>query len=83
MTIWLIILILVALALAGAPLFTIIAAIGLIAFISAGMDTSAMMIELYRLVDMPALIPYLFTLPVYSAESRPQAVKLAQSLFGG
>jgi tripartite ATP-independent transporter DctM subunit len=86
MTIWLIILILVALALAGAPLFTIIAAIGLIAFISAGMDTSAMMIELYRLVDMPALIAVpLFTFAGFIlAESQAprRMINLAQSLLG-
>jgi C4-dicarboxylate transporter DctM subunit len=86
MTIWLIILILVALAMAGAPLFTIIAAIGLIAFTATGMDTSAMMIELYRLVDMPALIAVpLFTFAGFVlAESKApkRLLNLAQVIFG-
>ncbi len=86
MTIWIIILVLLALAMAGAPLFTIIAAIGLLAFIAAGMDTSAMMIELYRLVDMPALIAIpLFTFAGFVlAESKApkRMLNLAQVLFG-
>jgi tripartite ATP-independent transporter DctM subunit len=86
MTIWLIILVLLVLALAGAPLFTIIAAIGLLAFTAAGMDTSAMMIELYRLVDMPALIAVpLFTFAGFIlAESKApkRLLNLAQIFFG-
>jgi C4-dicarboxylate transporter DctM subunit len=86
MTIWLIILLLVLLALAGAPLFTIIAAIGLLAFTAAGMDTSALIIELYRLIDMPALIAVpLFTFAGFilaDSQAPKRMLNLAQSLFG-
>jgi len=86
MSIWVIIVILGILALAGAPLFTIIGAIGLIAFTSSGTDTSAMIAELYRLVDLPALIAIpLFTFAGFLlAESNApkRLIRLAQSLFG-
>ena len=74
------------LALAGAPLFAIIAAIGLLAFNAAGIDTAALIAELYRLVDFPALIAIpLFTFAGYVlAESQAprRLVALAQALFG-
>jgi len=86
MTIWLLILLLTLFALAGAPLFTIIAAIGLLAFTAAGMDTSALIIELYRLVDMPALIAVpLFTFAGFilaNSQAPKRMLNLAQSLFG-
>jgi len=81
-----IILLLVLIALAGAPLFTIIGAIGLLAFSAAGTDTSALIVELYRLVDFPALIAIpLFTFSGYLlAESQAprRLIHLAEALFG-
>ncbi len=86
MSVWVVIVLLGILALAGAPLFTIIGAIGLIAFTSSGTDTSAMIAELYRLVDLPALIAIpLFTFAGFLlAESKAprRLIRLAQSLFG-
>ena len=86
MSVWVIIVLLGILALAGAPLFTIIGAIGLIAFTSSGTDTSAMIAELYRLVDLPALIAIpLFTFAGFLlAESKAprRLIRLAESLFG-
>lgn len=72
--------------LAGAPIFSIVGAIGLLAFHAAGTDTSALIIELYRLVDFPALIAIpLFTFAGYLlAESQAprRLIKLAQAMFG-
>jgi TRAP-type mannitol/chloroaromatic compound transport system permease large subunit len=60
------------LALFGTPLFTIIAAIALIAFHFAEIDSSAVIIELYRLTSQPILIAIpLFTFAGYLlAESK-------------
>jgi C4-dicarboxylate transporter DctM subunit len=73
-------------ALAGAPMFSIIAAIGLLAFNAVGTDTSALIAELYRLVEFPALIAIpLFTFAGYVlAESQAprRLIKLAQAMFG-
>ncbi len=78
--------VLIILSIAGSPLFAIIAAIGLIAFHVAGIDTAALIVELYRLADFPALIAIpLFTFAGYVlAESRaPQRLmNLVQALFG-
>ncbi len=74
------------LALLGAPLFIIIAAIALLSFYFAGIDTSAVVIELYRLANAPTLIAIpLFTFAGYLlAESNaPQRlVGVARALFG-
>jgi len=86
MSVWLVIVILGLLALAGAPLFAIIAAIGVIAFTSSGTDTSAMIAELYRLVDLPALIAIpLFTFAGFllaESQAPKRLIRLAESLFG-
>ena len=78
--------VLVLIALAGAPLFAIISAIGLLAFRAAGIDTAALIAELYRLVDFPALIAIpLFTFAGYVlAESQGprRLVAFAQAVFG-
>lgn len=86
MSIWLILLILL-LAFLGAPLFTIIGAIGLYAFTSADIDTSALIIDLYsKIADQPTLIAVpLFTFAGYLlAESKApkRLVDLSQALFG-
>jgi C4-dicarboxylate transporter, DctM subunit len=81
-----IILLLVAIALAGAPLFAMIGAIGLLLFNAAGTDTAALIAELYRLVDLPALIAIpLFTFAGYllaESQAPKRLIHLAQSLFG-
>jgi C4-dicarboxylate transporter DctM subunit len=73
-------------AFAGAPLFAVIAAAGLAAFSAAGTDPAALIAELYRLVDFPALIAIpLFTFAGYLlAESQGprRLVAVAQALFG-
>lgn len=77
---------LILLALLGAPLFSIFGAIGLLAFHAAGIDTSALIVELYRLASMPTLIAIpLFTFAGYTlAESNApkRLVALAQAFFG-
>ncbi len=74
------------LALLGAPLFVIIAAIALLSFHAAGIDIMAVIIELYRLSASPTLIAIpLFTFAGYMlAESNaPQRlVGVARALFG-
>ncbi|MDP2883920.1 MAG: TRAP transporter large permease subunit [Ignavibacteria bacterium] len=86
MSIWLFIIIILLLAFLGAPLFTIISAIGLYAFTSADIDTSAMIIDLYKIADTPTLLAVpLFTFAGYLlAESKApkRLVDLAQALFG-
>jgi tripartite ATP-independent transporter DctM subunit len=84
-------LILVALALItltflGAPLFTIIGAVALYGFAAEGIDTGAVMIELYRLASQPVLLAIpLFTVAGYFlAESKApkRIVAFAQALIG-
>ena len=86
MTTWLLITALLLLALAGAPLFAIIAAVAFIAFSAVGIDPAALIAELYRLVDFPALIAIpLFTFAGYVlAESQAprRLITLAQAMFG-
>jgi len=86
MTTWLLIAVLLLLALAGAPLFAIIAAVAFIAFSAVGIDPAALIAELYRLVDFPALIAIpLFTFAGYVlAESQAprRLITLAQAMFG-
>jgi tripartite ATP-independent transporter DctM subunit len=79
-------LVLVLLALIGAPLFALLAALALIGFHADGQPGTAVAIEFYRLADMPALIAIpLFTLAGYLlAESRaPQRmVRVSDALLG-
>ena len=78
--------VLVVLAVLGAPLFALIAAIALLGFHAAGQEGVAVAVEFYRLADMPALIAIpLFTLAGYLlAESRaPQRlVRVSNALLG-
>ncbi len=73
-------------ALFGAPLFIIFGAISLISFHSAGIDSSATIIEMYRLASAPTLVAIpLFTFAGYlMAESRTpeRLVAVAKPLFG-
>jgi len=77
---------LIVLAVLGAPLFALIAAIALLGFHAAGQDGVAVAVEFYRLADMPALIAIpLFTLAGYLlAESQaPQRlVRISNALLG-
>ncbi|MCU0972092.1 MAG: TRAP transporter large permease, partial [Gammaproteobacteria bacterium] len=47
---------LVLLTLLGAPLFAVIAAAAMLGFHDAGIDSSVVAIELYRLAEMPVLL---------------------------
>lgn len=73
-------------ALAGAPLFAVIGASALAGFWLAGIDPQAVIIEIYRLTEMPVLVAIpLFTLAGYLlGESRaPQRlVRLSDALLG-
>jgi len=77
---------LVILAVLGAPLFALIAAIALLGFHAAGQEGIAVAVEFYRLADMPALIAIpLFTLAGYLlAESRApeRLVRVSNALLG-
>jgi tripartite ATP-independent transporter DctM subunit len=83
---WFFFFLILLLAFLGAPLFTILGAIGLYAFSSADIDTSALIIDLYKIADTPTLIAVpLFTFAGYLlAESKApkRLVELAQALFG-
>lgn len=78
--------ILLILTLFGAPIFLILGALALMAFHSAGIDSSAIFAEMYRLASLPALIAIpLFTFAGYLlAESRApkRFLGIAESLFG-
>ncbi len=73
-------------ALFGAPLFVIFGSISLLAFHNAGIDSSATIIEMYRLASAPTLVAIpLFTFAGYlMAESKTpeRLVALAKPLFG-
>ncbi len=79
-------LLLVLLALLGAPLFSVIAAAALLGFYSAGIDLSVVAIEFYRLAEMPVLLAIpLFTFAGYlMGESRApeRLVRLTSALLG-
>lgn len=74
------------LALLGAPLFTIIGAISMLAFTGQGISTSAVIVELYRIGSNPTLVAIpLFTFAGYVlAESNAptRLVNLARAFFG-
>lgn len=77
---------LVLLALLGAPLFAIIGAIAMLSFTGAGIDSSAVIVELYRIGSNPTLVAIpLFTFAGYMlAQSKApiRLVQLARALFG-
>lgn len=83
---WLIILGLVVLALAGVPLFAIIALATLIGYYFSDIDLSVIGIELYRIADTPLLVALpLFVIAGYVlAESKAseRLVNLSQALLG-
>jgi len=73
-------------ALLGTPLFIIIAAIALLCFYYQGIDSSAVIIEMYRLANAPALLAIpLFTFAGYllSESNTPKRlVNLSRALLG-
>lgn len=79
-------LVLILLALLGAPLFAIIGALAMLSFAAEGIGSSAVMVELYRICSSPTLIAIpLFTFAGYAlAESKTpvRLVNLARALFG-
>ena len=79
-------LLLVLLALFGAPLFSIIGAIALLSFHAVDIDSSAVIVELYRIAVNPTLVAIpLFTFAGYAlAESKSpvRLVNLARAFFG-
>ncbi|HTR82804.1 MAG TPA: TRAP transporter large permease subunit [Bacteroidota bacterium] len=82
----LLVLLLLAFMLFGAPLFSIIGSIALVGFSSQDIDTAAIIAEMYRLASQPVLLAIpLFTFAGYVlAESRTpkRLVELTQSLIG-
>lgn len=74
------------LVLMGEPVFILIGVGGLLLFKSIGVDTSAVIVELYRLASLPALIAIpLFTFAGYllaESEAPRRLVRLAQAFFG-
>ncbi|MBI5471560.1 MAG: TRAP transporter large permease [Ignavibacteriae bacterium] len=82
----LIVLAFVLVALLGAPLFTLIGSIAMLSFSAEDIDSSAVMVELYRICSNPTLVAIpLFTFAGYVlAESKtPQRlVNLARAFFG-
>lgn len=81
-----IILLLALLTLLGAPLFTIIGAFALLGFGEQGIDSSAVIIELYKIASMPTLLAIpLFTFAGYllaESNSPKRLVDLARAMFG-
>lgn len=79
-------LILLLLALLGAPLFTLIGVIAMLSFSAEGIESSAVMVELYRICSSPTLVAIpLFTFAGYvMAESKTpvRLVNLARAFFG-
>ncbi|MBE0509774.1 MAG: TRAP transporter large permease subunit [Chromatiales bacterium] len=83
---WLFTVMLLALALLGAPLFVIIAAGALFGFYLIDMDLSVVIIEFYRLAEMPILLAIpLFTFAGYllsESQAPARLVRLTQALLG-
>ncbi|MEX1138402.1 MAG: TRAP transporter large permease [Bacteroidota bacterium] len=86
MNTWFIVAAVVVLAFLGAPLFTLIGGIALYAFDSQGIDTSSVIIDLYRIAETPTLIAIpLFTFAGYllaESKSPQRLVALARAVFG-
>lgn len=74
------------LALAGAPLFAVIAALAMLGFSAAGYDPLIVLVEFYRLAEMPGLIAIpLFTLAGYllgESGAPRRLVRLSNALLG-
>ncbi len=74
------------LALAGAPLFIVIAALALLSFHSVGIDSSVVIIEMTRLAETPILLSlplFIFTGMLLSESKAPQRIlKLSRAFLG-
>ena len=79
-------LLLIVLALAGAPLFAVIAASAMLGFSSEEVDLQVMGIEIYRLAEMPVLLAIpLFTFAGYllgESDAPKRLVRLTNALLG-
>jgi tripartite ATP-independent transporter DctM subunit len=86
MIFWLILLLLVIIALLGAPLFAVFGAFVLFAFSVINVDTSVIIISLYQIADTPILVAiplFVFGGYVLAESKAPQrAVALFQAMFG-
>jgi tripartite ATP-independent transporter DctM subunit len=84
--IWLGILLILAMAALGAPLFAVLMGAAMLGFYSADIDLAIIAIELYRIVDTPLLVALpLFTFSGYllsESNTSTRLVNLMQSLFG-
>ena len=84
--IWAGVLLVLAAALAGAPLIAVLMAAAMLGFLAAGIDLMVVPIEIYRIVDTPLLVALpLFTYAGYvlaEARTSERLVALVQSLFG-
>ena len=82
----LIVLLLIVLALLGAPLFAIIAASAMLGFYYADVDLSVVAIEVYRIAQMPALLALpLFTFAGYllgESQAPKRLVQMTDALLG-
>ena len=80
------VILLILLALCGAPLFAVILGAAALGFYSAEIDLAIIAIELYRIVDTPLLVALpLFTFAGYvlsEAKTSTRLVNLIQSVFG-
>ncbi|MGE0623029.1 MAG: TRAP transporter large permease [Pseudomonadales bacterium] len=83
---WLLILLLIAAALAGAPLFAVLMGAAMVGFLATDIPLTVVAIEVYRIVDTPLLVTLpLFTFAGYvlaEAGTSRRLVNLVQSLFG-
>jgi TRAP-type mannitol/chloroaromatic compound transport system permease large subunit len=79
-------LVLLVLALLGAPLFAVIAASALLGFQGEGIDLSVVAIEIYRLAEIPAMVAIpLFTFAGYvlgETRAPDRLVRLTSALLG-
>ena len=78
--------VLLALALLGAPLFLVMAALALVSFYSAGIDLSVVIIEMSRLADTPMLVSlplFIFAGTLLSESQAPQRILKFSSVFFG
>jgi C4-dicarboxylate transporter, DctM subunit len=79
-------LVFVVLALAGAPLFIVIAAIALLSFSSTGTEISVVIIEMARLTETPLLLSlplFIFTGMLLSESNAPQRILSISRVFFG
>lgn len=84
--IWFVLIALILCAICGAPLFVFFGGLALLLFAVVGIDTSAVIIEMYRMASAPTLVAIpLFTFAGYlMAESKTptRLVNLSRALFG-